>query len=128
MKKWILGVLAAALTLGGLVTTVSAAGRNGCGLGQGDCSGTYCAYVDEDQNGVCDRQGTFCSEDGCRGDLDADGICDRCGAAWGEDGCQGDRNGDGVRDYAGNGCAYARGRQSAGLSEGCHGGRQGHHR
>ena len=106
MKKWILGVLAAALTLGALVTTVSAAGRNGCGLGQGDCSGTYCAYVDEDQNGVCDRQGTFCSEDGC----------------------QGDRNGDGVCDYAGNGCAYARGRQSAGLSEGCHGGRQGHHR
>ena len=126
MKKWILGVLAAALTLGALVTTVSAAGRNGRGACDG--TGAVCAYVDENQDGICDWRDSACGAQECRGDLDGDGICDRCGAVWGEDGCQADRNGDGVCDYAGSGCAYARGRQSAGLFEGCHGGRQGHHR
>ena len=51
------------------------------------------------------------------------------GDCWSRSGaCYVDADGDGVCDYAGSGCAYARGRQSAGLSEGCHGGRQGHHR
>ena len=100
MKKWILGVLAAALTLGALVTTVSAAGRNG----RGSCDGTgaVCAYVDENQDGICDRRDSACGAQECRGDLDGDGVC----------------------DYAGSGCTNAGTVQAGG---GCHGARRGHH-
>lgn len=77
MKKIIACILTAGLVLSLSTATAFAAG-NGQRRGRSCVNrGSYCQYVDEDNDGICDRYHSHAS--GNYVDQDGDGICDYCG-------------------------------------------------